>query len=383
MNTAVEQIRVAIGRRGAISFADFMDLALYCPDCGYYENEKDTAGHRGDFYTSVSVGSLFGELLAFQFADWLAKLGTRNSEHHTAPVQIVEAGAHDGRLARDILAWLTLRRPALLERIEYWIVEPSARRRAWQLESLKEFAPRVRWFADLHSLGKAAESGKQGRSPGVRGIIFSNELLDAMPVHRFGWDAKQREWFEWGVTVRDGQFVWMRMPEAMHDPRLTIHVAPDLLEVFPDGFTTEICPAAETWWREAAGWLLHGKLLTLDYGLSAEDFLSPQRANGTLRAYRCHQLVGDVLANPGEQDLTAHVNFTFIQEAGTSAGLKTESLVSQARFLTGIAQRTWQVENNFGLWTQDHTRQFQTLTHPNHLGRAFQVLVQSRGDCNS
>jgi SAM-dependent MidA family methyltransferase len=381
LNTAVEQIRAEIGRRGAISFADFMDLALYCPDCGYYENEKDTAGHRGDFYTSVSVGPLFGELLAFQFADWLeAEFKCQKSA-----VRIVEAGAHDGRLARDILTWLKLRRPALLERTEYWIVEPSVRRRGWQLESLKEFAPRVRWFSGLRSMGTATGPENEKRSPGVRGIIFSNELLDAMPAHRLGWNAKCHEWFEWGVTVQGERFVWCRLPASDCATRFTqpASITPGLRDVLPDGFTTELCPAAENWWREAAGLLQHGKLLTLDYGLSAEDFFSPQRANGTLRAYRRHQLADDVLANAGEQDLTAHVNFTAIQQAGAAAGLKTESFLTQARFLTAIAQRAWKTENNFDTWTQDCTRQFQTLTHPNHLGRAFQVLVQSRGNCSS
>jgi SAM-dependent MidA family methyltransferase len=380
LNTVVEQIRAEIGRHGSISFAHFMALALYCPDCGYYETEKDTAGHRGDFYTSVSVGPLFGELLAFQFADWLET----EAKSQKSEVRLVEAGAHDGRLARDILTWLKLRRPALFEQTQYCVIEPSARRRAWQREPLKEFSPRVCWFADWSSLGAAApRTGNEGSAPEVRGIIFSNELLDAMPVHRLGWDANHREWFEWGVTTHGGQFAWARMPKVTHDARLTIYVPPELVEVFPDGFTTEICPTAENWWREAAGWLQCGKLLTLDYGLGAEDFLSPQRANGTLRAYRRHQLVDDLLANAGEQDLTAHINFTAIQQAGATAGLKTESLLAQARFLTAIAQRAWKEENNFGPWTPDHTRQFQTLTHPNHLGRAFQVLVQSRDNCSS
>src|SRR5262245_46773071 len=104
-----------------------MDLALYCPDFGFYEKQKDCVGRRGDFYTSASVGSLFGELLAFQFAGWLEELQTAGGR-----LQIMEAGAHDGRLAADILAWFKSRRPALFERIGYLIVEPSARRQEWQ-----------------------------------------------------------------------------------------------------------------------------------------------------------------------------------------------------------------------------------------------------------
>jgi SAM-dependent MidA family methyltransferase len=123
----------------------------------------------------------------------------------------------------------------------------------------------------------------------------------------------------------------------------------------------------------------------LDYGLEAEEFFAPHRADGTLRAYHRHHLTADVLANPGEQDLTAHVNFTAIGNAGEAAGLKTELDEAQSKFLTRIATRAWEKGSNFGEWTAAHTRQFQTLTHPEHMGRAFRVLVQSTGlsDCNS
>lgn len=347
-----------------------MELALYCPVCGFYEKENDTIGRGGDFYTSVSVGSLFGELLAFQFADWLAPAGA-NCERGKRALRIVEAGAHDGKLAGDILTWLLLRRPELAAQVEYWIVEPSARRQERQRETLREFAPRVQWAVRLSAIGHRPTTQ-------VRGVIFSNELLDAMPVHRLGWDAQRREWFEWGVSVEREEFVWRRLPKPLRVSRLAFHVPPELLAVLPDGFTTEICPAAENWWREAAGLLSGGKLLTIDYGLNAEEVFTPGRKAGTLRAYRQHRLDDNVLANPGEQDLTAHVNFTAIQSAGEEVGLKTERFDTQARFLTEIAGRAWHENNGFGPWTSNHTRQFQTLTHPEFLGRSFRVLVQAR-----
>ena len=353
-----------------------MELALYCPDCGFYEKENDTIGRRGDFYTSVSIGSLFGELLAFQFASWLAERGTGNAGRGTSQMQIIEAGAHDGWLASDILNWLRLRRAALFEQIEYCIVEPSTRRQERQRETLAGFAPRVRWIADAGSPGDDSRGAVS--NPQFNGVIFSNELLDAMPVHRLGWDARRREWFEWGVTVDLGSFVWTRMPKTSHASHVTPHVPPELLQVLPDGFTTEICPAAENWWRKAARALSHGRLLTIDYGLSAGEFFAPQRADGTLRAYHRHRLSGDVLANAGEQDLTSHLNLTAIQSAGEAVGLRTENLQTQARFLTDIAGRAWAEGSGFGPWTSAHTRQFQTLTHPEHLGRAFRVLVQRK-----
>ena len=364
MNDVAEKIRAAIVEQGAISFARFMELALYCPLCGYYEKKEDTPGRRSDFYTSVSVGNLFGELLAFQFSEWFvaARTGQRSA------FGMVETGAHDGRLAKDILNWVQRQRPDLFELVEYWIIEPSTRRQEWQVETLAEFGGKVRWIADLRAIAPRS----------IYGVIFSNELLDALPVHRLGWDARKSEWFEWGVAVEKERFVWVRIPSPFHVSHFTFPIPPELLAVLPDGFTTEICPAAEKWWHGAADLLDHGRLLTLDYGLTAEEFFAPNRATGTLRSYRQHRVSDDVLANAGAQDITAHVNFTAIQLVGEAAGLKTEAIVTQSQFLTGIAQRAWPAESGFGVWTKDHTRQFQTLTHPEHLGRAFRALIQSR-----
>jgi SAM-dependent MidA family methyltransferase len=119
-------------------------------------------------------------------------------------------------------------------------------------------------------------------------------------------------------------------------------------------------------------------LLTLDYGLTEDELLSPQRMGGTLRAYQRHHLAEDVLADPGEQDITAHVNFSGLRTIGEAAGLKTDALCSQEQFLTRIAAPVLSHTSGFGPWTTQRTRQFQTLTHSNHLGRVFRVLVQSR-----
>jgi|ERR1017187_217542 SAM-dependent MidA family methyltransferase len=385
MSNLSEIIRREAAQRGVLSFARFMELALYCPVHGYYETKKDNPGRHGDFYTSVGVGELFGQLLAFQFAEWLEQLRIADGG-----LRIVEAGAHDGRLAKDILAWLQSNRPELLDQIEYWIIEPSARRQEWQGEILREFAPRVRWFAGFQSLLQArmCHSSPATRHPPLRGVIFSNELLDAMPVHRFGWDAAKKTWFEWGVAVDGEKFIWARIPDTLAPrsgergafenlPSSIFHPPSSLLDVLPAGYTIETCPAAEDWWREAAGILERGKLMTVDYGLTADELFSPGRLRGTLRAYFRHHASDDLLANVGEQDLTAHVNFSAIQAAGESAGLRTEIFSTQSQFLTQILEKASK-DNSLGEWTSAQARQFQTLTHPEHLGRAFRVLVQSR-----
>jgi len=338
-----------------IPFEEFMRLALYCPVYGYYEKEEDTIGRTGDFYTSVSVGKLFGELLAFQFAEWLAEC-----KSETRPVQIVEAGAHRGDLARDILSWFRERRPELFQRLEYWIVEPSPMRQKWQRETLAEFT-NVHWLSHITD-----------RASRFHGVIFSNELLDAMPVRRLGWSAQTKSWSELGVTLKEGRFGW-----AAAKARENNMLGKDLEAVLPDGFIIELCPEAERWWRVTAQALESGRLITIDYGMTTEELVSPERNNGTLRAYYRHHQTSDLLANPGEQDLTAHVNFSALIAAGEANGLKTETFETQAQFLTRIGARAWK-DDPLKQWSESRARQFQTLTHPEHLGRSFRVLVQSR-----
>ena len=363
MKSLPQIIRAEIAANGVLPFARFMELALYCPDYGYYEQQKDTIGRRGDFITSVSTGELFGQLLAFQFATWLEELPVAGCR-----LSIVEAGAHDGKLARDILHWLKSNRPQLFARLEYCLLEPSLRRREWQREVLKPFAPRVHWFSGFND-----PAFQQ-----FNGIFFSNELLDAFPVQCFGWDAKNQKWFEWGVVAEAEKFVWEKI-STRHSklPSSSFHLPASLLAVLPDGYAIETSPAAENWWREAAGKLSGGKLVTIDYGLTADECLSPIRSNGTLRAYFRHHVSDDLLANPGEQDLTAHVNFSAIQKTGEEAGLGTESFQTQPQFLTRILENAMR-DKSFADWNPSRTRQFQTLTHPEHLGRAFRVLIQSR-----
>ena len=148
MKTPVEIIREEILKRGAISFSRFMELALYCPEIGYYERNQDNVGRRGDFITSVSVGSLFGELLAFQFSEWLEKLPRLKY----SPLRIVEAGAHDGKLAMDILGWLEKFRPKLFDEISYGIIEPSQNRRNWQKNTLAGFDGKIKWASRLGAI---------------------------------------------------------------------------------------------------------------------------------------------------------------------------------------------------------------------------------------
>jgi SAM-dependent MidA family methyltransferase len=360
-NALTRQIQEEIRRRGPISFARFMELALYAPGLGYYERGRDI-GRGGDFFTSVSVGPLFGQLLAFQFAQWM------DADCPAGGIQFIEAGPHNGMLAADILAWTSRQRPDLFARLEYCLLDASPVRRAWQEETLRSWLPKVRWAPGMEVWG-----GRQ-----VSGIIFSNEFLDALPVHRLAWSAATRQWQEGRVTVEGAAFAWAWGPPAAEWTGRLPQVPVELAAVLPDGFTVEICPAAAAWWRDAASSLRRGKLLTVDYGLTDGEWFQPGRAQGTLRAFTRHHASADLLSQPGEQDLTAHVNFSALMEAGRAAGLRTEGLAPQSKFLTEILARTRLAPESFEPWSEKSTRQFQTLAHPEHLGHKFQVLVQAR-----
>jgi len=304
------------------------------------------------------VGSLFGELLAFQFADWM----DQGSGFH-----LIEAGAHDGRLAADVLNWFSRHRPDLHAQLQYCILEPSQARQSRQNKTLAPWKDSVRWIRDWNEIPDQH----------IHGTIFSNELLDAFPHHRFVWAATRQSWVECGVGLKGDALVWLAVPPEL---ALKDHpaIAEKLLSVLPDGFVTEYCPAAVRWWRAAARKLNSGRLLTLDYGLTSEEFFLPSRYQGTLRGYSGHRQIANPLANPGYQDLTAHVNFSELQQAGKSAGLQSLPLVSQAQFLTPIAARMLTRSANEEPWSEKNSRQLQSLIHPNNLGHLLKVLVQIR-----
>lgn len=363
MNPLEILIRNEITRTGPLPFQRFMEMALYTPELGYYERQTEI-GKAGDFYTSVSVGELFGQLLAYDLSR-RSPIGI-SDDLESAEIQIVEAGAHRGQLALDILNWFRQWRPNSFAQMQYWIIEPSPIRKAWQQETLRSFGDKVRWSETLFQL------------PQIHGVILSNELLDAFPVHRLRWNAATRNWDEWHVGCDAAGFNWQSAPMTKEAASSAPGIPPQLADVMPDGFTTEVCPSAVQWWIDAARKLTNGILMTIDYGLESLQFLDPARSQGTLRSYRRHQNSNDILSDAGERDLTAHVNFTAVREAGERTGLKTSRFLSQSEYLTRVFEDIWHHQSKFAPWTPARLRQFQTLTHPEHLGRAFHVLIQTR-----
>lgn len=370
MDTVEDLIRGEIRQRGAISFARFMAMSLYSPKTGYYETHARTIGRRGDYFTSVSVGEVFGQLLAHQVLEWADACVIRG-EGPDSGLVLVEAGAHDGRLALDILNHLARQAPDHYARLQYRIIEPSESRRDWQLKTLEPHASRIVHVPDLDAL-----------TP-FRGVFLSNELLDAFPVHRLRWNRANAVWEELGVTEAAGEWSWVALDRPSFDVDVAMseagfHFPPELLAVLPDGYVLELNPSAADWWGRLMSRVERGFGLMIDYGLEADEWVHPGRLQGTARAYADHRVSDNLLASPGRQDLTAHVNLTAIERAGAAAGAATAVLCRQSEFLTRIVQSLEKSEQG-PAWNAAQLRQFQTLVHPSHLGYSFRVLVQQRG----
>lgn len=344
-------IREEISRRGPIPFRDFMARALYDPNHGYYGSGRARVGRGGDFFTNVSVGPLFGQLLARQFAEMWARLG------QPGEFAIVEQGAHHGDFATDTLTALQQLAPECFAATTYWIVEPLAALRLVQEEKIHAAGYRnVRWADSLAAL------------PRFVGVHFSNELPDAFPVHRV---VRQADgWQERLVTFKGDRFAFIDGP--LSAPALAEHLT--RLPVVSLDYETEINLAAPAWIAEVAARLERGFLLAIDYGWPRAEYYRPERSSGTLSAYASHQREDDPLARPGEIDLTAHVDFTSLAEAALASGLEIAGFTDQHHFMVGVGQLHFTSDAA----SPQEIRAFKTLMHPNLLGRSFHALALSK-----
>jgi len=348
-------LRAHIRSCGPLPFPSYMGLALYHPEHGYYAQGPGRTGRAGDFYTSVSVGAVFGELMAGQFCEVWEQLGK------PAPFAVLERGASDGAFARDVLTWTARERPDFHAALVYKIDEPLPALARAQRERLAEFGDKVQW-----GFGEPAV-----------GVFFANELLDAVPFRRVRWHG--REWRELCVGLDEADsFTWVE--QELRDYASRRYLA-ELGDAFPDGYTTEIAPAVatEVWLAGAA--LREGAVLLCDYGYERAAYYEASRRTGTLRCYRAHRAHEDPFEAPGATDITAHVDWTHAVQRIGAAGCEVLALLDQGHFLTGAAERTLRgmegraPDAAAAKWL----RQFQTLTHPGHLGARFQVLVLGKG----
>ncbi len=347
-----ELIRAEIAAAGEwLSFARYMELALYAPGLGYYSAGARKLGTEGDFVTAPELSPLFGRALARQAAQVLKESGG----------DILELGAGSGKLAVDLLGELETQ-GTLPGR--YRILDVSADLRQRQEERLASRLPhlmdRVEWLDELPQR--------------FTGLILGNEVLDALPAHLVAWRGGKI--FERGVALKDGEFAWEDRPAD--DPALL--AAAEKIAA-PDDYLSEICLAAPALAGSLAERLERGAMLFLDYGFGTAEYYHPQRRQGTLMCHYRHHAHGDPFYLPGLQDITAHVDFSAVATAGVDTGLDFLGYTSQAHFLIncGITDLLAQVPAEDAAAYLPLARQAQKLLSPAEMGELFKAVMLGRG----
>ena len=356
LRTLIQQQICAGG--GAIPFSRFMELCLYAPGLGYYSAGATKFGAAGDFVTAPELGPLFAACVADAVAPVLQQLG--------ADAEFVELGGGSGAFAEVALKKL-LALDALPAR--YAILEPSADLRQRQRERLRQHLPPL-----LFELVEWLDMPPQQSWDGV---LFANEVIDALPTPRF--TLRDGEVFEEHVALDGaGGFIRSDRPADALLAAAVRHVERQLPAPFADGYRSELLPQLPYWVQAVVGGMQRGALLFVDYGHARREYYNPQRADGTLRAFRRHQVSDDVFAWPGLQDITASVDFTALAEAGDSAGFEFSGYCSQASFLIGnrleqnLAAAEAKAHDEAARYAL--RQQAKQLTLPDAMGERFQAI---------
>lgn len=347
-------ISAAIAADGPMRFDCFMEDALFNPEHGYYSSGRAKIGRRGDFFTSVSVGAVYGKLLAAQLAEVWQILD------RPALFTIIEQGGNDGTLALDILDALQTVYPEVYAASCYVLVEPFAHLVAAQQERLTGLhGSHVHWQHTLDQLEP------------VVGVHLSNEYADALPVRLFRRGGGR--WLERYVTAADAAFSFADL-----DSKDLPAILPDGVD---DGYIAEVRPAATDWIRSACRSIRRGMVLVADYGFPRDVMFAPWRVDGTLSCYVNHRRDSNPLENPGGKDITAHVDFTALAEAGESLGFCATGFADQCHFLTGLLETLISDSERHGCapLTARERQAFLTLTHPEMMGTQFKFLMLARG----
>ena len=351
-----------------ITFAEFMALALYHPDDGYYSSGQVAIGAEGDFFTASSLGPDFGELLAEQLAEIWVILD------HPQPFQVVEMGAGLGDLAIDILNYWQSNYPDLLQNLEYSIIEESPSLIATQQEKLQSWREK--------GINLSWKSWSDLANHSVTGVFLSNELIDAFPVHQVIWQDDQLQ----EIYVGENQGELIEIIAKLSTPELLNYFQQVQINInsadYPEGYRTEVNLQALDWLNRISQKLNKGYLLTIDYGYSAQKYYHPQRGQGTLQCYYQHRYHADPLVNLGLQDITTHVNFTALENQGKSLGLETLGFTQQGLFLMSLGLGDRLVELSTGKFSVAEIFKRRDALHqlidPTGLGK-FGVLLQGKG----
>jgi SAM-dependent MidA family methyltransferase len=354
-------IRNEIATNGPVPFSRFMELAMYAPGLGYYSAGKTKFGPAGDFITAPELGSLFARCVARAVAPTLHDLG--------ADAQMVELGGGSGAFAVDCLRELAAL-GALPAR--YAMLEPSADLRERQRERL---------HALPHDLAARAVWIDRPPEHDWQGVLFANEVLDALPATRFS--VRDGEVFEEHVIdAGDGGFASIDLPADGFTANAVRHVERDLGHGLADGYRSEVLPQLPYWIQAVCGGLQRGMALFVDYGYARREYYRSDRRDGTLIAMYRHRAHADVLSRVGLQDLTAFVDFSALAEAGKGAGFRLAGLGTQAEFLmaNGLDQAFADAYANAVDETARYrlSQEVKRLTLPSEMGETFKVMAFER-----
>jgi SAM-dependent MidA family methyltransferase len=379
-----EQVEQEIRQRGPIPFSRYMQICLYDPAHGYYSANAEQFGKAGDFYTSSDVHAVFGRLLARQFEEiWHAL-------DRPPEIEILELGPGRGLFGRDVLDWSNKKSPDFFAALTYTLQESSPALRAKLQENLREHisAGKAAVPEERPSLAQRFSAGESGKNEQVPErwptsprrilahdaalIVFANEFFDALPVEILSTAGKLH------IALENNRLQETWLPpfaeELEFRDRYGIHPEP--------GERIEVQLISQEWMKQICGDIARGLLLIIDYGYTRNQQLAG-RYRGTLMAYRHHSAIPDPYQAPGEQDLTAHVNFTALAAACEQAGMQVEKLLTQSQFLMGIGERN-QFADAFEDCRVPQERakvalQLKHLVTPVGMGENFQLLIASRG----
>src|SRR5258706_1506681 len=346
-----ETIIQRIHNEGALSFHDYMEMCLYYPGSGYYTSPRDKIGMNGDFYTTPAISSIFGAMIGRQFEEMWNITGKKE-------FTIVEYGAGTGMLCHDILDYLK-DNAQFYDQLRYCIIERSPVMRQKEETHLNN---KVTWIDSIYEMAP------------FTGCVLSNELVDNFSIHKVVMQDELKEVF---VNYEDG-FIEVLRPAGKE---LTNYLE-ELNIILPKGFHTEINLEAVSWMKEIADTLKAGFVMTIDYGDTTSDLYSDRKTNGTLLCYHRHTINAHPYSNIGEQDITAHINFSALSHWGSKYGLQTSGLIAQAGFFIAHGY-----EDYLGLLLERKEdkytalRQYASLKHALlvDMGQKYKVLIQHKG----
>lgn len=358
MNSLQQKIIQKIKSEGPVTFKTFMEMALYELDIGYYTSQNTKIGKAGDFYTSSHLHPIFGAMIGKQTEEMWETMGK------PSVFQIIETGSGAGYLCKDMLDYLKGVEGGknIFKHIQYIIVELNPAMRENQKSLLSDFSDKVSWASSIRELSN------------IRGCFLSNELLDSFPVHLIEMEDEIKEIF---VSAEGERLIEIKEKPGTDE---ILNYLKEFSIELQKGYRTEINLDIKKWLNEVNNALTEGFILTIDYGYPSWDYYSEDKDRGTLLCYHKHQVTEDPYQNIGEQDITAHVNFSSVKKWGEELGIKTIGFCQQGTFLIslGIDEAITEIYKNSPDYLFEVAK-IKGLILPGTMGETHKVMIQYQG----